>query len=205
LTEVVLPDRRVTLDPTVIGHKENIGLSLLLLTGALCNDAVINEKEASDMVLLDDNFATIVSAVKEGRRIYDNIRKFVKYILTGNTGEIVVMLIGSLLGMPLPLLPIQILWIDLVTDGTPAIAFGYEEAEQKIMGRSPIDPKEGIFARGLGWQILVMGSIVGLISVSAGYWFQVINLICFRTVHGYPLLISTDMEYHSRHISAVIR
>ena len=128
-------------------------------------------KEASDMVLLDDNFATIVAAVKEGRRIYDNIRKFVRYILTGNTGEIVVMLTGPLLGMPLPLLPIQILWINLVTDGIPAIALGYEEAEQKIMDRPPLDPKEGIFARGLGWQILMMGVIVGLISVGAGYWF----------------------------------
>lgn len=128
-------------------------------------------KEASDMVLLDDNFATIVAAVKEGRRIYDNIRKFVKYILTGNTGEIVVMLTGPLLGMPLPLLPIQILWINLVTDGIPAIALGYEEAEQKIMDRPPLDPKEGIFARGLGWQIIIMGVIVGLISVAAGYWF----------------------------------
>jgi P-type Ca2+ transporter type 2C len=128
-------------------------------------------KEASDMVLLDDNFATIVAAVKEGRRIYDNIRKFVRYILTGNTGEIVVMLTGPMLGMPLPLLPIQILWINLVTDGIPAIALGYEKAEQKIMDRPPIDPKEGIFARGLGWQIIMMGLIVGLISVAAGYWF----------------------------------
>jgi P-type Ca2+ transporter type 2C len=128
-------------------------------------------KEASDMILLDDNFATIVAAVKEGRRIYDNIRKFVKYILTGNTGEIVVMLTGPLLGMPLPLLPIQILWINLVTDGIPAIALGYEEAEQKIMDRPPLDPKEGIFARGLGWQILIMGLVVGLISVAAGYFF----------------------------------
>jgi Ca2+-transporting ATPase len=128
-------------------------------------------KEASDMVLLDDNFATIVAAVKEGRRIYDNIRKFVRYILTGNTGEIVVMLTGPLLGMPLPLLPIQILWINLVTDGIPAIALGYEEAEQKIMERPPLDPKEGIFARGLGRQIIMMGVIVGLISVAAGYWF----------------------------------
>lgn len=128
-------------------------------------------KEASDMVLLDDNFATIVEAVKEGRRIYDNIRKFVRYILTGNTGEIVVMLTGPLLGMPLPLLPIQILWINLVTDGIPAIALGYEEAEQKIMDRPPLDPKEGIFARGLGRQTLMMGVIMGLISVGAGYGF----------------------------------
>jgi Ca2+-transporting ATPase len=128
-------------------------------------------KESSDMVLLDDNFATIVAAVKEGRRIYDNIRKFVRYILTGNAGEIVVMLTGPLLGMPLPLLPIQILWINLVTDGVPAVALGFEEAERDVMNRPPYNPQEGIFARGLGWQILVMGLIVGLISVGAGYWF----------------------------------
>jgi P-type Ca2+ transporter type 2C len=128
-------------------------------------------KESSDMVLLDDNFATIVAAVKEGRRIYDNIRKFIKYILTGNAGEIVVMLTGPLLGMPLPLLPIQILWINLVTDGVPAVALGFEEAERDVMNRPPYNPREGIFARGLGWQILVMGLVVGLISVGAGYWF----------------------------------
>jgi len=128
-------------------------------------------KESSDMILLDDNFATIVAAVEEGRRIYDNIRKFVRYILTGNAGEIVVMLTGPLMGMPLPLLPIQILWINLVTDGVPAVALGFEEAERDVMKRPPYDPQEGIFARGLGWQILVMGLIVGLISVGTGYWF----------------------------------
>ena len=128
-------------------------------------------KESSDMVLLDDNFATIVAAVKEGRRIYDNIRKFVRYILTGNAGEIVVMLTGPLMGMPLPLLPIQILWINLVTDGVPAVALGFEEAERDVMNRPPYNPLEGIFARGLGWQILVMGLIIGLISVGTGYWF----------------------------------
>ncbi len=128
-------------------------------------------KESSDMVLLDDNFATIVAAVKEGRRIYDNIRKFVRYILTGNAGEIVVMLTGPLMGMPLPLLPIQILWINLVTDGVPAVALGFEEAERDVMNRPPYNPQEGIFARGLGWQILIMGLIIGLISVGTGYWF----------------------------------
>lgn len=128
-------------------------------------------KEAADMILLDDNFATIVAAVREGRRIYDNIRKFVRYILTGNAGEIVVMLIGPLMGMPLPLLPIHILWINLVTDGLPAVALGFEEAERDVMNRPPYNPREGIFARGLGRGILVMGLIIGLISVGTGYWF----------------------------------
>ncbi|QTX31366.1 cation-translocating P-type ATPase [Aminithiophilus ramosus] len=126
-------------------------------------------KESSDMILLDDNFATIVASVKEGRRIYDNIRKFVRYILTGNTGEIVVMLVGPLLGMALPLLPIQILWINLMTDGLPAVALSYEKAERGVMSRRPQDPQEGVFARGLGWQILLMGFVIGGVSLGVGY------------------------------------
>lgn len=128
-------------------------------------------KEASDMVLLDDNFATIVAAVKEGRTIFDNIRKFIKYILTGNLGEIIAMLVGPFLGMPLPLLPIQILWINLVTDGAPAVALGYEASERDIMKRTPFKPTEGLFSRGIGRQILMMGSLVGLISITVGFIF----------------------------------
>ena len=128
-------------------------------------------RESSDIVLLDDNFATIVAAVKEGRTIYDNIRKFVRYILTGNAGEIVVMLSGPIMGMPIPLLPIQILWINLVTDGVPAIALGYEEAEHNVMDRPPYRPEEGIFSRGLGRQILIMGFFIGLMSIATGFWF----------------------------------
>src|SRR5665811_2343158 len=83
-------------------------------------------KEAADMVLLDDNFATSVSAVEEGRVIYDNIRKFIKYLLTCNASELAVMIVGPLIGMPIPLLPLQILWMNLVTDGLPALALGIE-------------------------------------------------------------------------------
>jgi Ca2+-transporting ATPase len=132
-------------------------------------------RESSDMVLLDDNFATIVAAVKEGRTIFDNIRKFVKYILTGNAGEIFVMLTGPILGMPIPLLPIQILWINLVTDGAPAIALGYEQAEKNIMKRPPFQPDEGVFSRGVGRQILTMGMLIGLISIAIGFWFWQLN------------------------------
>ncbi|MBU1042861.1 MAG: cation-translocating P-type ATPase [Candidatus Omnitrophica bacterium] len=128
-------------------------------------------KEAADMVLLDDNFATIVEAVKEGRTIFDNIRKFIKYILTGNMGEIMVMIIGPFFGMPLPLLPIQILWINLVTDGAPAVALGYEQAESDIMNRPPFSPNEGVFSRGIGKQILFMGTIIGVVSIAIGYFF----------------------------------
>ncbi|MCK4994996.1 MAG: cation-translocating P-type ATPase [Candidatus Omnitrophica bacterium] len=132
-------------------------------------------KEASDMVLLDDNFATIVAAIKQGRTIFDNIRKFIKYILTGNMGEIIVMIIGPFFGMPLPLLPIQILWINLVTDGAPAVALGYESSETDIMNRPPFKPDEGVFSRGIGSQILFMGSVIGLLSITIGYFFWKID------------------------------
>ncbi|WP_420644761.1 calcium-translocating P-type ATPase, PMCA-type [Candidatus Leptofilum sp.] len=128
-------------------------------------------KEAADMVLLDDNFATIVAAVEEGRKIFDNIRKFVKYTLSSNTGELFVMLIGPFLGMPLPLLPLQILWINLVTDGLPGLALAVEEGERGIMKRSPFHPTESIFSRGLGKQILWIGILMGLISLGVGYLY----------------------------------
>ena len=127
-------------------------------------------KEAADMVLLDDNFASIVSAVEEGRVIYDNIRKFVKFLLSSNTGEIIVMFVAPFLGMPLPLLPLQILWINLVTDGLPGLALGIEPAERGIMRRKPYRPNESIFSRGLGWQIIWIGILLGLVSLAVGFW-----------------------------------
>ncbi|MBN1660150.1 MAG: cation-translocating P-type ATPase [Anaerolineae bacterium] len=127
-------------------------------------------KEAADMVLLDDNFATIVAAVKEGRTIYDNIRKFIKYTLTSNAGEIWVMLLAPLAGMPLPLLPLQILWINLVTDGLPGLAMGVEPAERDTMHRPPYHPQENIFGRGLGRHVLWVGLLMGLVSLGMGYW-----------------------------------
>ncbi|MFQ5855896.1 MAG: cation-translocating P-type ATPase [Anaerolineae bacterium] len=127
-------------------------------------------KEAADMVLLDDNFATIVAAVEEGRTIYDNIRKFIKYTLTSNSGEIWVMLLAPFLGMPLPLLPLQILWINLVTDGLPGLALAVEPAERDTMRRSPYHPQENIFGRGMGRDILWVGLLMGLVSLGMGYW-----------------------------------
>lgn len=127
-------------------------------------------KEASQMVLLDDNFATIVNAVEEGRIVYDNIRKFVKYTMTSNAGEICVMVLGPLLGMPLPLLPLQILWINLVTDGLPGIALAIERAERDTMRRPPYPPKEHIFGRGMGRDIAWIGLLMGVVSLSMGYW-----------------------------------
>ena len=126
-------------------------------------------KEAADMVLQDDNFSTIVAAVEEGRVIYDNLRKFIKYLLTTNSGEIWLMLAAPLLGMPLPLLPIQILWINLVTDGFPALALGLEPAERHTMRRPPYPPQENFFARGMGRHVIWVGLLMGLISLGLGF------------------------------------
>ncbi len=131
-------------------------------------------KEAADMVLLDDNFATIVSAVEEGRTIFDNIRKFIKYTLSSNTGELIVMLLSPFLGMPLALVPLQILWINLVTDGLPGLALAVEDSERGIMKRPPFHPKESIFSRGMGKRILWIGFLMGVVSLGLGYvyWLQ---------------------------------
>ncbi|WP_110929363.1 calcium-translocating P-type ATPase, SERCA-type [Bacillus massiliglaciei] len=124
-------------------------------------------KEASSLILLDDNFATIKSAIKEGRNIYDNIRKFIRYLLASNVGEILVMFFAMLCALPLPLLPIQILFVNLVTDGLPAMALGLDEAEGDVMKRGPRNPKEGVFARGLGWKIISRGFLIGISTLIA--------------------------------------
>ena len=119
-------------------------------------------KEASSMILMDDNFATIVTAVEEGRVIYNNIRKFIRYMLSCNIGEVLTMFIGTLMGLPIPLLPIQILWVNLVTDGLPAIALGLDPAEKDIMMRPPRRAKESIFSHGLLNIILFRGVLIGI-------------------------------------------
>ncbi len=120
-------------------------------------------REASHMVLLDDNFATIVDAVREGRRIYDNIRKFIRFALSGNSGEIWTLFLAPFVGLPTPLLPIHILWVNLVTDGLPGLALAMEPAEKRIMTRPPRRPQESVFAQGL-WQHTVW---VGLLTAAA--------------------------------------
>lgn len=119
-------------------------------------------KEASAMVLADDNFATIVAAVEEGRGIYDNIRKFIRYLLSCNIGEVLTMFLATLVGLPLPLLAIQILWVNLVTDGLPAMALGVDGMDRDIMNRPPRAPGESIFARGLARKIIIRGTMIGL-------------------------------------------
>jgi Ca2+-transporting ATPase len=147
-------------------------------------------KEASDMVLLDDNFATIVSAVEEGRRIYDNIRKFFKYTMTSNAGEIWVMLMAPLLGMPFALLPLQILWVNLVTDGLPGLALGIEPAEKNVMKRPPYPPNENVFARGMASQIIWVGILMGLVSLGVGFYYWSIGNPNWQTIVFTTLTLS---------------
>jgi Ca2+-transporting ATPase len=160
-------------------------------------------KEASHMILLDDDFATIVKAVKEGRKIYDNIRKFVKYLLTTNSGEIWTLFLAPFLGLPIPLLPIHILWINLMTDGLPALALSVEPAEGDVMSRPPRHPKESIFAHGLGlhaiWVGLLMAGIVLFIqawSIKTGHlhWQTMVFTVLCLTQLGHVLAIRSEKE-----------
>ncbi len=160
-------------------------------------------KEASHMVLLDDNFATIVKAVKEGRRIFDNIRKFIKYTMTSNSGEIWTIFLAPFLGLPIPLLPIHILWINLVTDGLPGLALAAEPAEKGIMERPPRHPKESIFANGLGAHIIWVGLLMGAVSLFTQAWSlktghahwqtMVFTVLCLSQM-GHVLAIRSEHE-----------
>ncbi|HJS19420.1 MAG TPA: HAD-IC family P-type ATPase, partial [Anaerolineales bacterium] len=131
-------------------------------------------KEAADMVLLDDNFATIVAAVKEGRTIYDNIRKFVRFSVAGNLGKVLVMLLAPFLGKPIPLLPLQLLWLNLLTDGLLGLGIGVEKAESDTMKRAPYSPDESIFSRGAGAQVVWVGVLIGglALTLGSGYYFS---------------------------------
>jgi len=160
-------------------------------------------KEASDMILLDDNFATIVAAVEEGRRIYDNIRKFIRYTMTSNAGEIWVMLVAPFLGMPMPLTPLQILWINLVTDGLPGLALTVEPTERNTMKRKPHHPQENIFGRGMAREILWVGLLMGLVSLAMGYIFFKQEVAAWQTMvfttltlaqMGHVLAIRTERD-----------
>jgi Ca2+-transporting ATPase len=128
-------------------------------------------KEASDMVLLDDNFATIVAAAEEGRVVYSNIRRFIKYILGSNIGEVLTIAAAPLIGLGgVPLTPLQILWMNLVTDGVPALALAVEPAEPNVMKRPPFSPRESIFARGLGSYMIRIGIIFAILTISMMSW-----------------------------------
>ena len=124
-------------------------------------------KNAADMILLDDNFVTIVEAVKQGRNIYDNIKKAIHFLISTNIGEIVTIFFGLVLGIKSPLLAIQLLWINLVTDSLPAIALGLEKEEENIMSRLPRNPKKNLFADGLWWKIIIEGAMLGIFTLLA--------------------------------------
>ena len=160
-------------------------------------------KEASHMILLDDNFATIVKAVKEGRRIFDNIRKFIKYTMTSNTGEIWTLFLAPFLGLPIPLLPIHILWINLVTDGLPGLALAAEPVEKNAMRRPPRHPRESIFAHGLGGHILWVGLLMGFVCILTQAWAvtsgranwqtMVFTVLCLSQM-GHVLAVRSEKE-----------
>lgn len=153
-------------------------------------------KEAADMILLDDNFSTIISAVEEGRAIYGNIRKFIRYLLSCNLGEIIIMGAAAFCGMPMPLIPIQILWLNLVTDGLPALALGADSPEEGVMNSNPRKDGESIFSKGLGGNIAMSGILIGAESLLA---FSVARFVfgsleIARTV-AFATLIFSELIY----------
>ena len=160
-------------------------------------------KEAGHMILLDDNFASIVSAVRQGRRIFDNIRKFIKYTMTSNSGEIWTIFLAPFLGMPIPLLPIHILWINLVTDGLPGLALAAEQEERGIMKRRPRPPNESIFAHGMWQHILWVGLLMGAASLFTqawafhtgnGHWQTMVFTVLTLSQLGHVLAIRSETD-----------
>ena len=160
-------------------------------------------KEASDMVLLDDNFTSIVGAVKEGRHIFDNIRKFIKYAMAANSGEIWTILLAPLVGLQIPLLPIHILWVNLVTDGLPGLALSSEPAEKNIMRRPPRAPNESIFADGLGLHMVWVGLVMGAATLftqamyidhAKGHWQTMVFTVLCLSQMGHVLAVRSDRE-----------
>jgi len=160
-------------------------------------------REAADMVLLDDNFATIVKAVQEGRRIYDNIRKFLKYILTCNSAEVLTVFVAPLAGLPMPLLPVQILWINLITDGLPGLALALEGAEPDIMKRAPRPAHEHLLNSGMGWHILRAGLLMTGVALGLqvygvrrglAHWQTMVFAVMSLSQLGHVLSISRDRE-----------
>ncbi|MCL4680905.1 MAG: cation-translocating P-type ATPase [Rhodocyclaceae bacterium] len=160
-------------------------------------------REAAHMVLLDDNFASIVHAVREGRRIFDNIRKFIKYTMTSNSGEIWTIFLAPFLGLPIPLLPIHILWINLVTDGLPGLALAAERAERNVMQRPPRRPDESIFAHGMWqhmvWVGLTMGAVCLLLQAwsihhGGAHWQTMVFTVLCLSQLGHALAIRSERD-----------
>jgi P-type Ca2+ transporter type 2C len=159
-------------------------------------------KEAAHMILLDDNFSTIVKAIREGRRIYDNILKFIKYLMTTNSGELWTLLLGPMIGLPVALLPIHILWINLASDGLPALSLSFEKAEKNIMQRPPRPPKQSVFDHGRGYHMIWVGILMAGITLSLQSWaisrglhWQTIvfNVLCLCQM-GHVLAIRSEKQ-----------
>ncbi|HEX9021352.1 MAG TPA: cation-translocating P-type ATPase [Nitrospirota bacterium] len=160
-------------------------------------------KEASSLILLDDDFSTIVGAAQEGRRIYDNIRKFIRYLLSTNSGEIWTLFLAPFLGLPVPLAPIQILWINLLTDGLPALALSVEPEEGNVMQRPPRPPDESVFAHGLGVHAIWVGLLMAAVTLSLQAWSiragdahwqtMVFTVLCFLQL-GHVLAIRSERQ-----------
>ncbi len=160
-------------------------------------------REAAHMILRDDNFATIVGAIREGRRIFDNIRKFIKYTMTSNSGEIWTILLAPFLGLPVPLLPIHILWINLATDGLPGLALAVEPGDKGLMQRPPRHPKESIFAHGMAAHMIWVGLLMGFVAIFTEAWFiadtnahwqtMVFTVLCLSQL-GHALAIRSETE-----------
>ncbi|SDL80533.1 Ca2+-transporting ATPase [Daejeonella rubra] len=160
-------------------------------------------KEAAHMILLDDNFSTIVKAIRHGRKIFDNILKFIKYIMTGNSGEIWAITLAPFLGLPIPLLAIHILWINLVTDGLPGLALASEPAEPSIMSRTPRNPNHNIFESSMAWHILWVGLLMALVTLGIQAWAinnnnpngqtMAFSVLCFIQL-GHAMAIRSNKE-----------
>lgn len=156
-------------------------------------------REASHMVLIDDNFSSIVAAVEEGRVIYDNIRKFTRYILSTNSGEILAVMIAMLVGLPIPLLPVQILWINLVSDGLPALALGFEPSERAVMTRPPRRSDETMFSRGMGLHIVWVGLLMGAGTAAVFGW----SLALGDPARAHTMAFFTITAFQMFHVLAI--
>ena len=160
-------------------------------------------REAADLVLLDDNFATIVAAVREGRHIFENIRKFVKFIMASNAAEIWTLFLAPFLGLPVPLLPIHILWTNLVTDGLPGLALAVEPEERSLMDRPPRPPSESLFARGLWQHVVWVGLMIAGLSIfsqayairlGSAHWQTIVFTVLTISQMAHVMAVRSDTE-----------